>query len=216
MPERGPRTSGTEQPADPADIKAVGYGPDDPVLVPERYAHLPVFDEQSGSGDRWNPSLMAPEPSSVYRVDRYLFVTDRAGRVVHAEGWLDLLPTEKNAERRNLDAQRDAGEPDRQHSDDGGHIFATSFNGPGEAINLTAQSKIQNQAVKGSDNWRQLEEVWHALRVSGVQVHASIDLRYPDASSRRPASRTVVDRHDGKRSPRRIFKETTSTRTRER
>lgn len=209
MPERGSRSSGAEQPADPADVKAVGYGAGDLVLIPERYAHLRVFDEQSGRADGWNPRLMAPEPSSVYRVDGYLFVTDRAGRVVHAEGWLDLLPAEQNDERRNLEAQRDAGEPDRLPSDDGGHIFATSFNGPGEAINITAQSRIQNQAVKGSDNWRRLEEIWHALRVSGVQVHVSVDLRYADAGSRRPVSRTVVDRHEGNRSPRRIFKETT-------
>lgn len=210
MAERPRRDAGRiEQPADPADVRAVGYGPDDVVQVPERYADLPVHKEKSGRADRWNDRLAEPEPSSVYVVDnRYLYATDKAGRVTHAEGWLGWLPSTDNDERRNLGAQREAGEPDRERNDDGGHLFGTSFDGPGEAINLAAQSRVQNRAVKGSDNWRRMEETWHALRAAGIQVNASIDLKYPDGSSQRPASRAVVDRHDGKRSPRRIFRET--------
>jgi hypothetical protein len=33
-----------EQPADPAGVRAVGYGPDDVPVVPEKYAGLPVGD----------------------------------------------------------------------------------------------------------------------------------------------------------------------------
>jgi hypothetical protein len=206
-----------ERRADPADVQAVGYGPGDVVQVPERYADLPVHKEASGRADRWNDHLAEPLPSSVYVVDdRYLYATDKVGRVTHAEGWLGWLESKDNDDRRKLSAQRAAGEPDRQRTDDGGHIFATSFDGPGEAVNLTAQSRVQNQAVKGSDNWRRMEESWHALRAAGIQVHANIDLRYPDGSSRRPAARAVVDRHEGKRSPRRIFKETRPQTNRER
>lgn len=195
----------------------MGYGPEDVVQVPERYADLTVHKEKSGRAARWNDDLMAPEPSSVYVVDdRYLYATDQAGRVTHAEGWLGWLPSKENDERRNLGAQREAGEPDRQRNDDGGHLFATSFDGPGEAINLTAQSRTQNQAVKGSDNWRRMEESWQALRAAGIQVHASIDVRYDDGTTRRPSARAVVDRHDGRRSPRRIFKETKPQPTRDR
>ncbi|NIK58942.1 DNA/RNA non-specific endonuclease [Kribbella shirazensis] len=217
MPERPERVSRAsariEQPADPADIRAVGYGPDDVPLVPERYADLPVHKETSGRGDDWNPRLMDPEPSSVYVVDnRYVYVTDAKARVTHAEGWLGWLPSEQNDDRRNLEAQREAGRPDRERTDDGGHLFGTAFNGPGESINLTAQSRSQNQAVKGvHDNWRRMEESWHAMRTAGVQVHAAIDVKHPNGTTRRPSSRTVVDRHDGKRSPRRIFRETKPT-----
>lgn len=206
-----------EQKAHPADVEAVGYGPDDPVRVPDRYAHLPRFDERSGRGDRWNDRLMQPEPSSVYVVDeRYLYVTDRAGRVTHAEGWLGWLPSDQNEERRNLEAQREAGKPDRRRGDDGGHLFATSLGGPGEAINLTAQSKVQNRAVKGSYNWHRMEETWRVMRASGIQAHATIDVRYPDDTTRRPSARAVVDRRDGERSPRRIFQETKPRPRRER
>ncbi|MGY4769160.1 DNA/RNA non-specific endonuclease [Kribbella sp. CWNU-51] len=210
MTDRSRRASGRiEQPADPVDVRAVGYGPGDVVQVPERYAELPVHKEKSGRADHWNDNLSAPEPSSVYVVDdRYLYATDKAGRVTHAEGWLGWLPSEQNDERRDLDAQREAGEPDRQRTDDGGHLFATVFDGPGEAINLTAQSRTQNRAVKASDNWRRMEETWQALRAAGIQVHAAIDVRHPNGTSRRPSTRTVVDRHEGRRSPRRIFKET--------
>jgi hypothetical protein len=206
-----------EQKAHPADVEVVGYRPDDSVRIPDRYAQLPRFHERSGRDDRWNARLMQPEPSSVYVVDeRYLYVTDRAGRVTHAEGWLGWLPSEQNDERRNPEAQREAGEPDRRRGDDGGHLFATSLEGPGEAINLTAQSRAQNRAVKGSDNWNRMEEAWRAMRASGIQVHATIDVRYPDGTTRRPSARGVVDRHDGERSPRRIFKETKPRLSRER
>ena len=158
-----------EQRADPADVRAVGYGPDDVPVVPDRYAELPVHKETSGRADQWNDDLMTPEPSSVYIVDnRYLYATDRVGRVTHAEGWLGWLPSKDNEDRRNLDAQLEAGEADRQPTDDGGHLFATVFDGPGESINLTAQSQAQNRAVKGSDNWRRMEQTWQALRAAGI------------------------------------------------
>jgi hypothetical protein len=213
MPERPSRASARiEQPADPADVRAVGYGPDDVPVVPEKYVGLPVHKEQSGRDGHWNTRLMAPEPAAVYVVDeRYVYVTDDHGRVAHAEGWLGWLPAKENDERRNLEAQREAGEPDRQRTDDGGHLFATSFDGPGESINLTAQSRSQNRAVKGSDNWRRMEESWQALRASGVQVHAAIDVQHPNGTTRRPSSRTVVARHEGRRSPRSIFRDTKAT-----
>jgi hypothetical protein len=211
------RSDRADLPADPADVRAVGYGPDDVVQVPERYADLAVHKERSGLADRWNDDLMAPEPASVYVVDdRYMYATDKAGRVTHAEGWLGWLPSRENDERRILDAQRQAGKPDRQRTDDGGHLFATSFDGPGEAVNITAQSRTQNQAVKGSDNWRRMEESWQVLRAAGIQVHASIGVRYPDGTTRRPSTRAVVDRHGGRRSPRRIVKETKPQSSRDR
>ncbi|GAA1576056.1 hypothetical protein GCM10009804_35990 [Kribbella hippodromi] len=92
--------------------------------------------------------------------DRYLYVTDDHARVTHAEGWLGWLPAEQNEDRRNTEAQRDAGKPDRERNDDGG------------------------------------------------QVHAAIDVRHANGTSRRPSGRSVVARHDGQRSPRSIFKET--------
>ncbi|MFF0267545.1 DNA/RNA non-specific endonuclease [Kribbella sp. NPDC004536] len=210
MPQRTRASARIEQPADPDDVRVVGYGPDDEPVVPDKYADLPVHKEKSGHGDDWNAALMDPEPSSVYIVDeRYLYVTDEHARVTHAEGWLGWLPSADNEDRRNLEAQRDAGKPDRQRTDQGGHLFGTSFDGPGESINLTAQSQNQNQAVKGvTDNWRRMEEGWQAMRAAGVQVHAAIDVQHPNRRTLRPSSRTVVDHHDGARSPRRIFRET--------
>lgn len=199
-----------EQPAHPADVRAVGYGPAQPPKVPAKYAGLPVLDEKSGQVDDWNDELMNPRPSTVYRIDdRYLLVTDARGRVVHGEGWLGWRPgTDEIEKHRNLDAQLEAGEPDRQATDDGGHLFAAMFEGPGESINLTAQSRIQNRAVKGSSNWRRMEDVWRAKRAAGIPVHAAIDVQHPDRTTRRPSSRSVTDHAEGKRSPRRIFRET--------
>ncbi|TDW21826.1 DNA/RNA non-specific endonuclease [Kribbella kalugense] len=199
-----------EQPADPADVRAVGYGPRDVPKVPEKYDGLPVRKEKSGRVDHWNADLMDPEPSTVYIVDdRYVFVTDKRGRVVHAEGWLGWRPgKEDNENHRNLDAQLEAGEPDRQAADDGGHLFAAMFGGPGESLNLTAQSREQNRAVAGSNNWRRMEDAWRAKRAAGLPVHAAIDVQHANQQTRRPSSRSVTDRSEGQRSPRRIFRET--------
>jgi hypothetical protein len=218
MTDRPARASGwaEEQPPHPDDVRAVGYGPDELPQVPRRFADLPVHKEESGRRDFWNPNLSAPEPSMVYLVDeRYLYVTDKAGRVEHAEGWLGRLPSEENAERRNLYAQRQAGKPDRERSDDGGHLFATSFEGPGEAINLTAQSRSQNQSVKGSNNWHRMEDALLAKRVAGVQVHATIGVRYPDGTTERPSARNVMLRNEGRPPRRSIFRDPKSQRNRE-
>ena len=86
MPERARASDRIEQPAHPADVRVVGYGPDDVPVVPDEYADLPVHQEKSGHVDHWNPDLMDPEPSSVYVVDdRYLYVTDTHGRVLTAQ-----------------------------------------------------------------------------------------------------------------------------------
>ncbi|WP_329000370.1 DNA/RNA non-specific endonuclease [Kribbella sp. NBC_00709] len=201
-----------EQLADPGDVRVVGYGPDDVPVVPDKYAGLPVHKAESGQTGGWNAELMDPAASAVYIVDnRFLYATDDRGRVTHAEGWLGWLPKEQNDERRNPDAQLEAGEADREPTDDGGHLIATKFAGPGESINLTAQSQQQNRSVKGSQNWRRMEESWQALRAAGIQVHAAIDVKHPNRTSRRPSSRTVIDHHEGVRSPRRIFRETKPT-----
>ena len=175
------RTSRAEQAADPADVRAVGYGPDDVVQVPERYADLPVHKENSGRADRWNDRLAEPEPSSVYVVDdRYLYATDKAGRVTHAEGWLGWLPSKDNDERRNLEAQRGAGEPDRQRTDDGGHLFATAFDGPCEAIK---SHRAVAEPEPGGERKRQ-------LAASGGELAGAAGGRHPGARQhRRPVSR---------------------------
>lgn len=205
-----------EQPAHPDDVRAVGYGPDDEPAVPERYAGLPVHREKSGRKDFWNANLRDPQPNSVYIVDnRYLFVTDAAGRVKHAQGWLGRLPSAQNAERRNLYAQRQAGKPDRERTDDGGHLFGTAFDGPGEDINMTAQPRKDNQMRKNSNNWRRMEDALLAKRVAGIQVHAKIEVRFPDATTPRPSARSIVVRHEGQASPRRIFRQTRQSPARE-
>jgi hypothetical protein len=203
-----------ELPAHAKDVAAVGYGPNDDPVVPAKYAELPVFHEDSGKKDSWNANLNNPKASSVYVVDkRYIFVTDEHARLKHVEGWLGRLPSKENAERRNEYAQRQAGVPDRLPGDNGGHAVPTQFRGPGEKINLTAQAGDQNLAVRGDkSNWRKMEQAWHAMRKSGIQVHASIDIAYParpddgsDRAALRPSQRTAVHRTEGRRSPRQVY-----------
>ncbi|TCC07957.1 hypothetical protein E0H45_18660 [Kribbella soli] len=144
-------------------------------------------------------------------------VRDRQGRAGGPRRGLARLAADRRERRPpQRDRAREAGEPDRQPTDDGGHLFATVFDGPGEAINLTAQSQEQNRAHAGSNNWRAMEQTWQAMRASGIQVHAAIDVRHANGTTDRPSSRSVVDRHNGEHSPRRIFRETKPVSSRER
>ncbi|MGB3887079.1 DNA/RNA non-specific endonuclease, partial [Gordonia sp. (in: high G+C Gram-positive bacteria)] len=60
---------------------------------------------------------------------RFIYETDALARVVRATGKIDQLITAA----RNTYQQRIAGGKFRLPTDDGGHLFATMFGGPGEA-----------------------------------------------------------------------------------
>jgi hypothetical protein len=75
-----------------------------------------------------------------------------------------------------------AGGADRATDDQGGHLFATVFRGPGERINLVPMNSNLNQGV-----WKAMENRWAEALDSGRQVEVFVEVSYPkDSESTRP------------------------------
>ncbi|MDJ0364704.1 DNA/RNA non-specific endonuclease [Hymenobacter sp. H14-R3] len=92
----------------------------------------------------------------------------------------------------------------REFSDDGGHLLASLFNGPGEQFNYVPMASSLNQAGGG---WYQLEQEWkQALRGRNPppplpkKVDVEIELQY--ATDKRPTGFNVRYWIDGKKKKR--------------
>ncbi|WP_278261850.1 DNA/RNA non-specific endonuclease [Nocardia sp. AG03] len=184
-------------------------------------------------GEGFNPDLRHPLPDAVYTVDqKFIYSTDSQGRVVQAEGRLehtvsndlrrgpDQSPIGRDGPReyRRINAEtvaefkREFGrEPTPQEaflyeivSFNGGHLFGTEFDGPGEAINMVPMLELLNQSQSNTtptDNWRRLEMLWEDIlsREPPPTVNARIDLQYDpnDPDSRAPKFLEVTYTVDG-------------------
>ena len=134
--------------------------------------------------DGWNKQLnkVPLEPDHEYLVDNYLYSTDSQGRVVKVRGDLenqerDRYPSQQSRSVPRKDGQ---GNPQRQpkpatpqpdartlmerrrFTDDGGHLLASMFNGPGEQINYVPMAMRLNQA--GGEWYKMEQELKTALR----------------------------------------------------
>lgn len=98
---------------------------------------------------------------------------------------------------RNESMQRVAGRQDRLPDDDGGHLIATQFNGPGDIDNLVAQHKQINRA---GGEWYKMEQLWvSALKEQPPKtVSVKINPVY-SGSSLRPDLFKVVYKIEGER-----------------
>ncbi|WP_067561563.1 WXG100-like domain-containing protein [Nocardia acidivorans] len=125
-------------------------------------------------GDGFNPDLKRPFPEASYSVDeRFHYTTDAQGRVVLAQGKLDLFGSDEG--RRGPDQTPIGHVGGREYAAinkdivdqftaqfgrtpslsevilyaavtfDGGHLFGTEFGGPGEAINMVPMLASLNQ-----------------------------------------------------------------------
>ena len=138
----------------------------------------------AGRAGAWNALMNKPlTPNATYEetVTGYEYTTDELGRVLQARGELLYRSGERNTHQ-----QRVAGRPDRLPSDDGGHYFATVFNGPGEAINLTPMDANLNRGA-----WKRMENTWVEALKRGRRVEVAIDVEYVD-HVRRPARFSVI------------------------
>jgi LysM repeat protein len=102
------------------------------------------------------------------------FEVDQAGRTRIARG---TLGQEGSGRSKTLQAQ--AGRPDRQPTDDGGHIIASRFGGPRMAYNHFAQDAAFNRGA-----YRALEDIWAKAQNGGKQVSVRVNLGYANGSRR--------------------------------
>jgi hypothetical protein len=143
---------------------------------------LPIVRAASGAASDWATELNHLAPKTVYIVDnRFVYVTDGAGRVTKASTTLDRL----SGGDRSGYQQTKAGGTDRLPTDQGGHIFGSVFGAPGERINLTAMDQGVNQKT-----YRAMEKTWQDDVASGKKIDVEVDIRYPKGSQR-PSSYNV-------------------------
>ena len=102
-----------------------------------------IIIETSVVKGNWNKALNSElKPNTIYKVDDYSYFTDEAGRVNKVSGELKLETKDRNVYQQGKSVDVKNG---IKGDDQGGHIIARVFNGPGEQINYVPQTaKLNN------------------------------------------------------------------------
>ncbi|WED25511.1 DNA/RNA non-specific endonuclease [Vibrio sp. DW001] len=135
-----------------------------------------------------------PEPNKTFKVDdNYSFSTDELGRTKSVSGKLDLTTKDRNKYQ-----QGKAGKSG-ESADEGGHLIASIFNGPGEKINLVPMNGNLNKG-----EWKKLENSWAEKLREGKSVDVTVEPVY-SSSSVRPDSFNITYTVDGGRPIEQVF-----------
>jgi hypothetical protein len=128
-----------------------------------------VIRQSRGQAGGWNAELNGGlKPNAAYILDNgHGYFTDAAGRVVRAEGVLDLKKMDPNTYQQVM-AGRIGGE-----GYDGGHLIAKLFGGAGERINLIAQLSSVNRG-----EFRAMEKEWADAIREGKLVKVEVNPVY--------------------------------------
>jgi len=163
-------------------VRATGQGPGGVQILEARIV------ETQGRKGGWNEKLNKPQGGNTYEITEtsYEFKTDSDGRTNKVKADLSLEEGDRNRYQ-----QRKAGGADRQATDQGGHLIANIFKGPGEGINLVAMGFDLNNGA-----WKSLETKWAKALGEGKGVRVSIDVRYA-GSSRRPSVFEITYKIEG-------------------
>ncbi|WP_410374631.1 hemagglutinin repeat-containing protein [Citrobacter freundii complex sp. CFNIH2] len=148
----------------------------------------------SGSKGSWSKELNNPKPNSVYPVDGdKIYKTDNLARPSQVEATLS-----PNVKDRNGYQQCKAGKCGFE-GDEGGHLIASIFNGPGEKLNLVPMDGNLNKGA-----WKQMENIWAKALGEGKEVKVNIQSSYI-GDSVRPDKFKVVYSIDGGRPIEKVF-----------
>jgi hypothetical protein len=114
--------------------------------------------------------------NAIYDVDGFLYHTDDFGRVFKTSGDLDdhVRVRLGNQQIKAVDIKDGIS-----GSDQGGHIIAARFFGPGEQINLYSQSATLNNTA-----WKEMENLWAQEMVAGKDVKVQIEAIFTGNSQR--------------------------------
>lgn len=145
-----------------------------------------IRGEGGAKGD-WPKELNARtlEPNADYHINGYHYATDANGRVASVHGKLDLEVAERNGYQ-----QRVSGREDRLPDDQGGHLIASIFNGPGDRLNLVPMDGNFNMGA-----WRSMEAGFETALKEGKSVDVRVDVIY--SQGQRPEGFVVNSVIDG-------------------
>lgn len=160
----------------------------------------PRVELEQGAKGGWNAKLNGDlVPNTDYVVSgRYTYSTDASGRVEQVTGTLDLKHADRNGYQQTK-AGQEGGIKDGVDGDEGGHLIAAIFNGPGEQINYHAMDGTLNKS-----GWKVMENEWAAALKEGKQVDVDIKAVF-EGDSKRPDAFRVEYVIDGKPSTRTFF-----------
>jgi len=140
-------------------------------------------------GEGWTKELNAPlKPNAKYKIDGYLYETDDFGRVKKVSGDLKLEPRGRNTYQQGKSVELKDG---TKGIDDGGHLIADRFYGPGEQINYLPQKSSLNKGA-----WKKMENDWAKAIEQGKKVEVDIRPVF-EGSSKRPVEFEVFYKVNG-------------------
>lgn len=171
-------------------IKKTGYNEDVPLVNGAKGVGQALREVEISSGNKgsWTKELNKPEPNTIYKVDgNKAYQTDSLGRVERVESNLSLTKNDRNTYQQCVAGKCGAS------GDEGGHLIASIFNGPGERLNLLPMNGNLNKGA-----WKAMENSWASALKQGQTVGVKIDPVY-SGSSVRPDRFTVRYSIDGGR-----------------
>lgn len=101
------------------------------------------------------------------------YQTDNLGRVEKVESNLSLVKNDRNTYQQCVAGKCGVG------GDEGGHLIASVFNGPGERLNLLPMNGNLNKGA-----WRAMENTWASALKEGKSVNVKIEPIYSGPSVR--------------------------------
>ncbi|MEC3912559.1 DNA/RNA non-specific endonuclease [Sphingobium sp. CR2-8] len=151
-------------------------------------AARPRIEMDGGSKGDWSPELNARnlKPDADYVVNGYTYRTDGQGRVTDVEGQLDLKTADRNSYQQGV-----SGREDRLSDDQGGHLIASIFNGPGDRVNMVPMNGNFNMGA-----WRDMEKTFQTALNEGKTVDVKIEVKY-GSDGQRPDNFRVTYEIDG-------------------
>ncbi|WP_080750952.1 DNA/RNA non-specific endonuclease, partial [Providencia rettgeri] len=162
--------------------------------IPKITNEQKVIEVKSGSKGDWNKQLNKPEPNTIYQVDgNKTYKTDSQGRVETVEAKLSL-----NSNDRNTYQQCKVGRCGVV-GDEGGHLIATIFTGPGEKLNIVPMDSNLNRS-----EWKKMENSWAKALKENKEVDVRIEPVYL-GNSDRPSSFNVMYKIGNERPVERTF-----------
>ncbi|WP_395343526.1 DNA/RNA non-specific endonuclease [Ningiella sp. W23] len=164
---------------------------DKPKVVPKTSPDETILE--AGSKGGWNKALNGKlTPNHKYIVGAYTYHTDELGRVTKVTGKLDLEKMDRNTYQQ-YKAGEQGGIKDGLADDEGGHLIASIFKGPGEQINYAAMDGNLNKGA-----WKRMENKWaEALKGDPPKtVEVEINAIF-DGNSKRPSSFEIFYEIDG-------------------
>ena len=181
------------EPANKPEKESVGGAADETMYEKETVAlDRKSLELEPGQKGSWNKALNKElDANTDYKVGNYIYQTDHAGNVNRVSGKLQLETRDRNTYQQTKSAEA-GGIKEGLPTDDGGHLVASIFDGPGEQINYSPMNSNLNRG-----QWKRMENKWADALNSGKEVSIDIKPIY-EGSSKRPSAFKVKYWIDGK------------------